>query len=87
MCSFDPESLIESPTCYKSINTTCIDLILTSKKNHIMKSATFETRLSDHHKLITILRKTISKGNSKKCSTEVTRDLTKRNLKLSYNLN
>ena len=32
-----------------------------------MKSATFETGLSDHHKLITtILRKTISKGNSKK---------------------
>ena len=32
-----------------------------------MKSATFETGLSDHHKLITtILRKTISKDNSKK---------------------
>ena len=32
-----------------------------------MKSATFETGLSDHHKLITtILRETISKGNSKK---------------------
>ena len=32
-----------------------------------MKSSTFESGLSDHHKLITtILRKTISKGNSKK---------------------
>ena len=31
-----------------------------------MRSATFETGLSDHHKLkTTILRKTISKGNSK----------------------
>ena len=31
-----------------------------------MKSAKFETGLSDHHKLTTtILRKTISKGNSK----------------------
>ena len=67
MRSFDLESLINSPTCYKSINPTCIDLILTNKKNHFMKSATFETGLSDHHKLITtILRKTISKGNSKK---------------------
>ena len=67
MCSFDLESLIDSPTCYKSINPTCIDLILTNKKNHFMKSATFETGLSDHHKLTTtILRKTISKGNSKK---------------------
>ena len=84
MCSFDLESLIDSPTCYKSINPTCIDLILPSKKNHFQQSATFETGLSDYHKLITtILRKTISKGNSKKCSTEITRDLTKRNLKLS----
>ena len=67
MCSFDLESLIDSPTCYKSINPTCIDLILTNKKNHFMKSTTFETGLSDHHKLITtILRKTISKSNSKK---------------------
>ena len=32
-----------------------------------MKSAKFEKGFSDHHKLITtILRKTISKGNSKK---------------------
>ena len=67
MCSFDLESLINSPTCYKSTNPSCIDLILTNKKNHFMKSATFETGFSDHHKLITtILRKTISKGNSKK---------------------
>ena len=66
ICSFDLESLINSPTCYKSINPTCIDLILT-KKNHFMKFATFETGLSDHHKLITtILRNTIGKGNSKK---------------------
>ena len=67
MCSFDLESLINSPTCYKSTNLTRIDLILTNKKNHFMKSATFKTGLSDHHELITtILRKAISKGNSKK---------------------
>ena len=67
MCSFDLESLINSPICYKSINPICIDLILTNKKNHFMKSATFETGLPDHHKLVTaILRKTISKSNSKK---------------------
>ena len=28
MCSFDLESLINSPICYKSTNPTCIDLIL-----------------------------------------------------------
>ena len=67
MCSFDLESLINSLTCYKSTNPSCIDLILINKKNHFMKSAKFETGLFDHHKLITtILRKTISKGNSKK---------------------
>ena len=84
MCSFDLESLINSPTCYKSTNPSCIDLILTNKKNHFMKSATFETGLFDHHELITtILRKTISKGNSKKCSTGIIRDLTTRHSKLS----
>ena len=83
-CRFDLESLIDSPSCYKSVNTTCIDLILTNKKNHFMKPATFETGLSDHHKLITaILRKTMSKGNSKNGSTQITIDLTKRNFKLS----
>ena len=80
-CSFDLESLINSPNCYKSTNPSCIDLILTNKKNHFMKSARFETGLSDHHKLITtILRKAISKDNSKKMFY---RDLIKRNLKLS----
>ena len=83
MYNFDLDSLIDSPTCYKSINPTCIDLILTNKKNHFMKSAAFEIGLSDHHKLTTtILRKTISKSNSKKTFTEIERDLTKRNLKL-----
>ena len=53
MCSFDLESLIDSPACYKSINPTCIGLILTNKKNHFMKSVIFEIGLSDHHKLIT----------------------------------
>ena len=62
MCSFDLESLIDLPTCCKSIKPTCTDLIRTNKKNHFMKSVT-----CDHHKLITtILRKTKSKCNSKK---------------------
>ena len=41
MCSFDRESLIDSPTFHKSINLTCIDLILTNKKNRLMKSAMY----------------------------------------------
>ena len=50
ICSFDLKSLIDFPTCYKSINPTCINLILTNKKNDFMKSVTFETGLSDHYK-------------------------------------
>ena len=66
--TFDLESLIKIPTCYKSLSSpTSIDLILTNKKNFFMKSTTFETGMSDFHKLTaTILRKTISKGNAKK---------------------
>ena len=80
---FDLDSLIHFPTCYKLRNHIFIDLILTKKKR-FMRSITFETGLSAHHKLTkTILRKTISKGNSKEISTVITRDLTKRNLKLS----
>ena len=67
LCSFDLASLINLPTCYKLTNPSCNDLILTNKKNHFVKAAMFETGLYDHHKLITaILRKTISKRNSKK---------------------
>ena len=59
--SFDLESLSKIPTCYKSSSPTCIDLILTNKKNIFMKSTTFETGMSDFHKLkTTILRKTLS---------------------------
>ena len=58
--SFGLDSLIDSPTCYKSINPTCIDLILTNKKNHFMKSTTYETGLPDRHKPTTaILKKAI----------------------------
>ena len=67
LCSFDLDILIDSRTCHKLTNPTCIDLILTNKKDPIVKYAMFETDLSDHHKpTTTILRKTISKDNSKK---------------------
>ena len=67
MRSFDLDSLVDLPICYKLINPTSIDLILTNKKNCFMKSATFKTVLSDHHKLTaTIVRKTTSKGNIEK---------------------
>ena len=56
-------ALISERTCFKSINPTCIDNFLTSKKNSFYETLTFETGVSDHRKLIgTMLRSTFAKG-------------------------
>ena len=58
---------IPEPTCFKSINPTCIDNFLASKKTRFLNTLTFETGASDHHKLIgTMLRSTFAKGKPKK---------------------
>ena len=49
--------LISKPTCFQSINPTCIDLILTNKPNLSKLPPNFETYLSDHHKLISTIMK------------------------------
>ena len=55
-CNF--KSLINKPTCYKNPdNPSCIDLILTNCLNYFQNSLTFETGLSDFHKLILTLFK------------------------------
>ena len=52
-------SLINSPTCFKSSDGRCIDLILTNKKHSFQKSQSFETGVSDYHHLIyTMLKQT-----------------------------
>ena len=64
---FALSSFISKPSCFKSINPTCIDLILTNKPNLFKLSANFETGLSDHHKLIsTIMKSSSFKGPPKK---------------------
>ena len=64
--NYDLDNLINMPTCYQSNDPTCIDLILTNKKNLFKLSDTFETGLSDHHKLIsTILKSGGFKGKPK----------------------
>lgn len=45
-------SLINEPTCFKSVGGRCIDLILTNKKHSFQKSTSFETGVSDHHHMI-----------------------------------
>ena len=53
MQAYDFSSLIKKPTCYQSNTPSYIDLILTNRKILF----TFETGLSDHHKLVcTILK-------------------------------
>ena len=60
-------ALISEATCFKSINPTCIDNFLTSKKTRFMNTLAFETGVSGHHKLIgTMLRPTFVKGKPKK---------------------
>ena len=62
----EPSALISEPTCFKSINPTCTDNFLTSKKTRFMNALTFETGVSDHHNLIeTMLKSTFAKGKFK----------------------
>ena len=50
--AYDLSSLIKKPTCYQSHAPSCIDLILTNRKYLFQLSNSFESGLSDHHKLI-----------------------------------
>ena len=64
--TFSLESLTTSPTCFKSVTPTCIDLILTNHKQYFMKSQTLVSGISDFHALtLTIMRNIFYKGNSK----------------------
>ena len=63
---FDIKSLISSPTCFQSINLTCIDLILTNQEDLFSNSNTCEVGISDHHHLVsTMLNKEIPKNRTK----------------------
>ena len=60
---FNLESLLKSLTCFQSSKPTCIDLILTKKKELFKKSKTFEV---GHHLLTLIsMRIQFIKGNPK----------------------
>ena len=57
LVSFDMRSLISEPTCFKSANPRCIDLILTNKQANFLANSVFETGISDHHKLVSAVMK------------------------------
>ena len=63
---FDLTALVKVSTCYQLQNPNCIDHFLTNQKALFKHCQTFETGLSDHHKLIlTIMKSGIFKGSLK----------------------
>ena len=78
MNSFGLECLIKKPTCFQSKNPSCIDLILTNKKDLFKNSNVLEVGISDHHSLtITTLKSQLVKGNAK---TKLYRDYSEFNM-------
>ena len=59
------KSLISSPTCFQSTNSTFTDLILTNQEELLSNSSTCEVGISDHHHLVSTMLKKISKGITK----------------------
>ena len=60
---YDLTVLIQEATCYQLQNPNCIDHFLTNRKTLFKHCQTFETVLSDNHKLIlTIMKSGIFKG-------------------------
>ena len=45
-------NLIKTNTCFKGAGS-CIDLILTNRKNSFQYTKSYETGLSDHHRMFT----------------------------------
>ena len=63
----DLTALVKDPTCYQLQNPNCIDHFLTNRKTLYKYCQTFETGLSCHHKLISMIMKSgIFKGPHKK---------------------
>ena len=56
--TYDLKNLVKEPTCFKADNPRCIDLILTNRYRSFQHTTTFETGLSDFHKMIVTVLKT-----------------------------
>ena len=54
-------NLIKDPTCFTSANGYTIDLFLMTNKHLFQKTNSFETGISDHHRLIATVLKTTYK--------------------------
>ena len=58
------KSMVREPTCLKSENPKCIDLILTNRDKSAHNKTTIETGLSDFHKMIYRFKNKISEDRS-----------------------
>ena len=76
--AFDLECLMKKPTCFQSSNPSCIDLILTNKKELFKNNDVFEVGISENRSFIaTTLKSQLLKVNAK---TNVYRDYSSFNL-------
>ena len=55
---FDLKNLVREPTCFKSNNPRCIDLMLTNRGRNFQQTTAIETGLSDFHKMVVTVLKT-----------------------------
>ena len=49
------ENIVEKPTCFKYVDPTCIDLILTTDSGGLSNIKTNETGLSDFHAMVAMV--------------------------------
>ena len=57
--TYNVKNLTKDPTCFKNVhNPSTIDLILANKPRSFLNNITFESGLSDHHKLTITVMKT-----------------------------
>ena len=67
---YNLENLVNKPTCFKkTINPSCIDLILTNRKDSFQETIVLETGISDHLNMIVTTLKACSKKQSPKIIT------------------
>ena len=80
-------SHIKSKTCYKSLEGSCIDLILSNQKHGLQKSGTLDTGLSDFHHLIhTQLKCKFSRVPPKKVTYRCFRNFNENNFLVDLSL-
>ena len=60
--SYFLENMMKKTTCFKNhAKPTCIDLIITNKPGMFQNAKTYETSLSDFHKLVVSIMNLVTK--------------------------